>query len=307
MPTPSEPDPAALGRDIAQLETDAARLEIERAARAKVVARLARRFRYLRLARWLRSTAAAQPSQRLVMLAVGPLLVGVGVFVLLSLLFTGWSAAVVGFLVAVATGGVALAVLLYHPADALLPGQLADVQAQLELEAARLQESVSTMSRLNQRLTTLHEQRRELAKTDRLQRAMLLQRDWKSLRGSEWEDYVVEVCRTLGANVQRGAALGDAAAPGAGPRGVIRRQPTALFVTFSPRRLAVAAVSEINPFHAAAVRQILDALSNQGCDELAIITNVRLTAGSKEFARSRRCSLIGADEFPDFVLGKIGL
>ena len=78
-------------------------------------------------------------------------------------------------------------------------------------------------------------------------------------------------------------------------------------MTFSPRRIAVAAVSEIVPFHAAAVRQVIDDLAQKGCDELGILTNARLTAGSKEFARSRRCTLIGEEEFPDFVLGKVSL
>jgi HJR/Mrr/RecB family endonuclease len=83
--------------------------------------------------------------------------------------------------------------------------------------------------------------------------------------------------------------------------------PTTLFVTISPRRIAVAAVSEVNPFHAAAVRQVIDDLAQKGCDELGIVTNARLTAGSKEYARSRRCTLIGEEEFPDFVLARIKL
>jgi hypothetical protein len=136
---------------------------------------------------------------------------------------------------------------------------------------------------------------------------MLLQRNWKAMRGGEWEDFVVEVCRTLGANVQRGATPAgpiSAEVPATGARGVIRRLPTTLYVTLSPKRFAVAAISDINPFHAAAVRQVIDYLAQQGCDDLGIITNTRLTAGSKEFAKSRHCTLIGEEEFPDFVLGK---
>ena len=40
---------------------------------------------------------------------------------------------------------------------------------------------------------------------------------------------------------------------------------------------------------------------------MGIITNARITAGSKEYAKSRRCTLIGEEEFPDFVLGKLTL
>ena len=69
----------------------------------------------------------------------------------------------------------------------------------------------------------------------------------------------------------------------------------------------MAAVSEVNPFHAAAVRHVIDDLARQGCEEMGILTNARITAGSKEYARSRRCTLIGEEEFPDFVLGKTPL
>ncbi len=311
MSTPSELDPATLNREIVQLETEAARLEIERAAFAKKVTRLTRRQRYLRLARWLRSPAASFAAFPLVVFAIGPFTFGVVAFMLLSMLFDSWSLAWGGFLVAVAASFATFASLLYRPADVMLPAAIAETEAKLGVESSRLHEIVAAMTELNRRLATLHERRRGLAMSDKLQRAMLLQRDWKSLRGSEWEDYVVEVCRTLGANVQRadnaGAPPAALHAPATGARGVIRRAPTTLFVTFSPRRIAVAAVSEVNPFHAAAVRQFIDGLAQKGCDELGIVTNARLTSGSKEYARSRRCSLIGADEFPDFVLGKLPL
>jgi hypothetical protein len=232
-------------------------------------------------------------------------------FILLNLLFNSWTLSLWGFLVVLVAAWVAFALLLYRPSNAMLPFEISETEAKLGVEAARLKETTASVTELNDRLATLREHRHLMAKSDKLQRAMLLQRNWKSLRGSEWEDYVVEICRTLGANVQRAEKSGVAPAvpqaPASGARGVIRREPTTLFVTFSPRRIAVAAVSEVNPFHAAAVRQTIDELAKKGCDELGIITNARLTAGSKEYARSRRCTLIGEDEFPEFVLGKLKL
>ena len=310
MPTPSELDPAILHREIAQLETDAARLEIERKARAKSVAQLTRRQRYLRLARWFRRPTETFPAYPVAVFAIGPLAVGVLAFVLVSLVLSSWTLAFAGLLVAAVAGAVGFASLLYRPAGSVLSQEISAADAKLGVATSQLQETTAAAAEMDRRLAVLYEQRSELVKSDKLQRAMLLQRNWKSLRGAEWEDYVVEVCRTLGANVQRGApseATPIAGGPAKGPRGVLRRMPTTLFVTFSPRRLAVAAVSEIVPFHAAAVRQIIDELAHKGCDELGIITNARLTAGSKEFARSRHCTLIGEDEFPDFVLGKIAL
>jgi Restriction endonuclease len=305
MSTQSDLDPTTLKRELDQLESEAAGFEIERASRARTVARLRRRSRYLRLARWFRAPASTWTAYPVVVFAVGPVAIGVVTFILLSLIFRSWLLPVGGLLVGSLGGAALLASLLYRPSDELLPSAIEETDAKLDNESALLHETVAAIAQLNRRLAFLHQQRRELATSDKLQRAMLLQRDWKAMRGSEWEDYIVEVCRTLGANVQRAEAADvRATAPTAGPRGVIRRLPTTVFVTFSPRRIALAAVSEINPFHAAAVRQIIDELAQKGCDELGIITNARLTAGSKEYARSRRCTLVGADEFPDFVLGK---
>ena len=81
MPTPSELDPATLKRQLAELETEAARLEIDRAPVAKSVARLRRRGRYLRLASWFRAPVASFAAYPLVVFATGPLAIGVFVFV----------------------------------------------------------------------------------------------------------------------------------------------------------------------------------------------------------------------------------
>ena len=77
------------------------------------------------------------------------------------------------------------------------------------MEAVRLQEAAAAVAELRERLAPLHEHRTALGKSDKLQRAMLLQRNWKSLRGVEWEDYVVEVCRTLGAQRSAGRQTKD--------------------------------------------------------------------------------------------------
>ncbi|MGD9635619.1 MAG: restriction endonuclease [Pirellulales bacterium] len=308
MSTPSNFDPATLNREIAQLETEAARLEIERASAAAKAAHLRRRNRYLQLARRFRAPSQSVAHFPLLALATGPLICGVFAFVVLNLLSASWLVAFVGFLVAAASCAITLAALLYHPSQTLLPSMLTEVVAKLAAAEAQMAEKSSAATELRRRLAALHEQRNEWGKSEKLQRAMLLQRNWKSMRGGEWEDFVVEICRTLGANVQRGEKPAgqppSEEVPAKGARGVIRRMPTTLYITFSPKRFAVAAVSDINPFHAAAVRQVIDYLAGQGCDDLGIITNTRLTAGSKEFARSRHCTLIGEEEFPDFVLGR---
>jgi hypothetical protein len=311
MSTPSEFDVVALNREISQLEIEAARWTIERAAAAKLVRQLGRRIRYLQTAALVRKAVGTSSVAQLALLGIGSLVVAVAGLIFSSLLVSSWTLATLVFFVAGTVALIALVSLLFRPPTGQLPAALADATSKYAAESARLHEAREAQVEIERRLAVLHGQRGVTAKSDKLQRAMLLQRNWKSLRGSEWEDYVVEVCRTLGANVQRGpttnAAADEAAAPAKGPRGVMRRPTTMLFVTFSPRRLAVAAVSDVNPFHAAAVRQVIDDLAKQGCEEMGILTNARITAGSKEYARSRRCTLVGEEEFPDFVLGKIPL
>lgn len=311
MSTPPATDLTSLNREIALLEAEVARLEAERKSRSHAAAKSQWRHRYLQCAQWVRGPRRSLSHYPLVVFAVGPISIGVAVFILLSLVLGSWTVAVGGFLVGTVIGAFAAAMLLFRPADELLPAAIAEAEANRRSARVKSEEIADALADVRARLAARHEQRRDLATSDKLQRAMLLQRNWKAMRGAEWEDFVVEVCRTLGANVHRGE--GGAVAPPLptgptlGPRGVVRRPPTPLFVTFSPRRYAVAAISEIRPFHAAAVQQIVAELGHYGCDALAIITNTRVTTGSTELARSRNCTLLGEDEFPDFVLGSITL
>jgi hypothetical protein len=309
MSTLPASDLASLNRDIARLETDAARIEIERTAAARATARLGRQHRYLRLARWFRSPHESFALYPLAVFAIAPLVVGVAVMVLASLIFSSWGLAFNGLMIGVLLGAIVFAVLLYWPANTLLPSALAEAETKLRTALSTLEDRSAALSDVNAQLAKLLDERRALATGEKLQRAMLLQRNWKAMQGAEWEDFIVEVCRTLGANVHRGhpAGLVPPPPPGSGARGVVRRPVTPLFVTFSPRRFALAAISEIRPFHTAAVQQIVGELAHHGCDALVIITNTRVTTGSKELARSRNCTLIGEDEFPDFVLGSFKL
>ena len=310
MSTPTD-DLATLNHQIAQLETDVARLEIERRGAAKTVARLTRRDRYLRLARWFRAPAASVAGYTLAVFAIGPLAAGVVIMVLVNLVLSSWTLALVGLLVGAIAGGAMCAALLYLPSDSLLAAELPEIGASRRVGQVRLEDVLRQLTTVSDRLQSLLKERRQLATTGKLQRAMLLQRDWKQMHGTEWEDFVVETCRTLGANVQRVEHTGrEALRPGTpptGPRGAIPRIEHTLVVTFSPRRIAVAAVTGVRPFHTAAVQQFINELAQHGCDRSAIITNCRLTSGGKELAAARRSTLIGEEEFPDFVMGKITL
>lgn len=309
MPAPPDANLAEINREIARLEAEVARLGIERSARSKASRRASRRVRYLRTARWFRSPRASFELWPLAVFIAGPIVTGMMAVVIINLVFDSGAMTLIGFLLGALAGASAFAFLLYRPGDSELAAEIPEAESNSKVQRTRLEDTLGELVGVSDQLQERLAARRELATAEKLQRAMLLQREWKAMRGGEWEDFVVEVCRTLGANVERGPVLEEigrfANSPSAGPRGVIRRPPTTLFVTFSPRRVAAAAVSEINPFHTAAVQQSVHALSQQGCNQLAIITNGRVTTGSRELATSRNCTLIGEDEFPDFVLGKL--
>ena len=68
---------------------------------------------------------------------------------------------------------------------------------------ARLKEKVERITETKTRLNRLLEERRDQIASGKLQKAALLQRKWKTMQETEWQDFVVEVCRTLGAKVER--------------------------------------------------------------------------------------------------------
>jgi restriction system protein len=111
------------------------------------------------------------------------------------------------------------------------------------------------------------------------------------MRGAEWEDYLVEVFRAIGGNVDPTGCTGD--------KGVD------LIVEFGLRRVAVQAKGYFHTVGNPAVQEAVAGMAYYHCNACAAITNSRFTRGAKLLAASNHCTLIDEDEFPDFVLGKI--
>jgi HJR/Mrr/RecB family endonuclease len=59
--------------------------------------------------------------------------------------------------------------------------------------------------------------------------------------------------------------------------------------------------------NSATVQQALAAKDLHHCDSCAVVINRRFTGAAQDFAQRNGCRAIGANEFPDFVLGKIEL
>jgi HJR/Mrr/RecB family endonuclease/F0F1-type ATP synthase assembly protein I len=282
-----------LTHEIEQLEAEAARLEAERAAIASDARKAARRLRYLRLAQSIRKPAGQYNLWPMAVMLVGPTMVGVAMLIVVNLLTNSYPAAFIGFLLGTVSGVGLFASLVYHPPDGLLPAAINEAESHARLANARLQEKIERITETKSQLQNLIDERRDQIASGKLQKAALLQRNWKAMRDTEWEDFVVEVCRTLGAKAERTGRGGD--------------NDANLIVDFGPRRVVILTQGEGRNASSATIQQALAAKDRNHCDACAVIINRRFTGAAQDFAHRNGCSAIGTAEFPDFVMGKLDL
>jgi HJR/Mrr/RecB family endonuclease len=282
-----------LTREIEQLETEAARLETERGVIAREVRKAARRLRYLRLARAIRKPAAQYSLWPMIVMLAGPTIVGTIALIAIHILTNSFPLAFFGFLLGMVAGVGLFASLVYHPPDTLLPAAFHEAESQSRLADARLKEKMERLTETKTQLQKLVDERRDQIASGKLQKAALLQRNWKQMGDAEWEDFVVEVCRTLGAKAERtGRTEGDAAN---------------LIVDFGARRVAILTQGGGQNVTSATIQQALASQKQNQCDACAVIINRRFTGAAQDFAQRNGCAAIGAVEFPDFALGKVAL
>jgi hypothetical protein len=282
-----------LNREIEAEESEATRLENERRVVAKEVRRASQLVLYFTYAEKIRKPTASFAMWHLAVLVAGPLVIGFLALVFVHLPTGSSALAFFAFLLGTLTGAGVLAALLYYPADALLPAARAEAEAQSRLQNARLQEKLGRIAEVKDRLGRLMDERRDQIASGKLQRAALLQRNWKSMRGGEWEDYVVEVLRTHGAAVER--------------TGRIAGEDATLVADFGPRRVAVFTEGEGHNVASSTIQQAIAARERHRCQTCAVIINRRFTGAAQDFAKRNGCTTVGSGEFPDFVLGKIEL
>jgi len=278
-----------LNFDIEQAEADLARLESERRTVAKDVAKARRRMRYVHLARSIRKPTAQFNLWPIALMIAGPFVCGIMTLVIVDLLTNSYPISFFAFLLGTVAGVGLFASLVYHPPDTLLPGLIAEAESHVKLADARLKEKVERITETKERLQRLVDERRDQIASGKLQKAALLQRNWKSMRETEWQDFVVEVCRTLGAKVDRVANVDDAT----------------LIADFGNRRVAVLTRGDDHNVSSATIHQAIAARDRHHSDSCAVIINRRFTGAAQDFAKRNNCSAIGTSEFPDFVMGKI--
>jgi hypothetical protein len=282
-----------LNHEIEAAEAEVARLESERRIVAKDVAKASRWLRYYQLAQRLRAPRKSFDMWPIAVMLFGPILIGIMAMIIVHLPTSSGLLAFFAFLLGT-IGGVGLfGALLFRPVDALLPAAISEAEVQSRLANARLQEKLGRIAEVKQWLQRLVEERRDQIASGKLQRAALLQRSWKTMKGAEWEDFVVEVLRTHGAQVDRTARVGG--------------DDANLVADFGHRRVAVFTEGEGHNIASSTIQQALAARERHRCDSCAVIINRRFTGAAQDFAQRNGCSAIGTREFPDFVLGKIEL
>jgi Restriction endonuclease len=291
--TPEQWRLTELNQRIEQLEARIAELASERAAHAKAASRSAWRLRYLRLARVVRSPTASFELWPMGLLVAGAFFSG---FMLMAIMGIATRSNAVGLLAFFLGAGAAawvLASLLYRPPQAELSAMSAAAEADGRLAQLHSQESAEQLAMIKGQYAAAVEERRDLMASGQVQRAALLQREWKLMPEVEWEDFVVEVCRTLGGAVERV------------PR--TTEKDANLLVRFANRSVAMVTKGEGQTVNSGAIQHALAGQKRHACDRSAVVINRRLTGAAQDFARHNGCTAIGVEEFPDFVMGKIEL
>jgi restriction system protein len=190
--------------------------------------------------------------------------------------------------------------LLYYPTDARLTELIVDAdiasrEADTQLRNVKANDGLSRIEielrDLNtEKLGLLETIRREIESGIR-RRDELLHLNWRAMRDNEWENYLVEVFKALGAKAERIGCTGD--------------QGCDLIVEAGPTRIAVQAKGYHNSVGNSAVQEAFAGMHYHRCSMCAVITNSRFTQSAQELAASTRCVLIGEEQIPDFVLGQV--
>jgi hypothetical protein len=282
-----------LNQRIERLQAETEELERQRTGFATQARAAARRLRTLQLMRWLRAPAASFELWLPGVLLVGPLLVGGLALVLVHAVTGSLGLGLLAFIVGALRAAALFASLLYRPSDAVLPAAIEEAAAERRLAEGRLEETVKRLSSAKTEHAALLEESRALMASGKVQRAALLQREWKGMSETEWEDFVVEVFRTLGATVERAPRAAEVDA--------------SLLVRFENRTVAVVTRGEGKTVNSRAVQQALAAKKLQHADRCAVVINRRFTGAAQDFARHNGCTAVGVEEFPDFVMGRIEL
>jgi hypothetical protein len=125
----------------------------------------------------------------------------------------------------------------------------------------------------------------------RSRRYQLAQRDWRSLRGVAFEDFIAEIFEELGFTVEKTKTTGD--------------QGVDLIVSGRGRLIAVQTKGYEGNVGNKAIQEVYAGMAYYRCRECVAITNSGFTTGAVDLARSVRCHLIDGSGIPRLIEGEL--
>jgi HJR/Mrr/RecB family endonuclease len=180
---------------------------------------------------------------------------------------------------------------LFATDQAKLKLQMTETSARLE-EASRLYaEAKLELAEAERLLIEARERREEHAASITETQQRLLQQNWKAMRDPEWERFLGTVFTTLEATVRH---LGKS-----------RDEGIDMIVEIGTNRYAIVAIAYVPSVGTDSVEQAIAGRTSYGCNWCAVITNSRFTPAAIELAESNGCILIGENEIPALVMGKL--
>jgi HJR/Mrr/RecB family endonuclease len=174
-------------------------------------------------------------------------------------------------------------------------------EQELRRERARLQYEIADRECFRLEKVALTRDRYEEAKQQyelyrgihQSKKHQLLLRDWRSLRGTSFEEFLQEVFEDLGYSVQTTKASGD--------------QGVDLIVTINGYRVAIQSKGYESSVGNSSVQEVYAGMQFYHCDACAVITNSHFTRAAVDLANSTGCQLIEGNDIPKLVLGELVL
>ncbi len=205
-------------------------------------------------------------------------------------------------LVGLAVGAVVFGLLLLYPNDEHAEETRRDRQADLAKVLSYLSEVTQQAERHGRQLEETrrrHEnvvdgmRRRQLTESNPQRREQLARRNWKAMRGAQFDQFLVIVFEELGYSVEEVAGKKDEIGD--------------MVLTRSDRRVFVHAKGYFHTVPNAAVEAAHAGMARHRCHRCAVVSNSNFTHSARELANTIGCVLVDAGSMGDLIRGHVTL
>ena len=190
-------------------------------------------------------------------------------------------------------GGLFCYAILFCPPDDVLVSQVRKQELEMRQARRNIDEIESELKEVTRNLRSFRSKQESVVTSCQYKIETLLEQDWRSLQGVPWEDYLEEVCQTLGYFVETTPRSGD--------------QGVDLVLQKGMKRIAVQAKGYTGNVDNKAVQQVVAGMKVYGCSVCVVITNSRFAPSARTLADANGCVLIDEVNFPDFARGDVYL